>query len=75
MDTTTLVIIIIVLHLVSRKGLRRLAGARRKVHLSAGQHVHELQTAARGYEVKRDEFSRKAKDAGGWRSLPGRDAN
>ena len=45
-------------HLVSRKGLRRLAGARRKVHLSAGQHVHELQTAARGCEVKRDEFSR-----------------
>jgi hypothetical protein len=40
-------------HLVSRKGLHRLAGARRKVHLSAGQHVHELQTAARGCEVKR----------------------
>jgi hypothetical protein len=39
-------------HLVSRKGLQRLAGARRKVHLSAGQHVHELQTAARGCEVK-----------------------
>jgi hypothetical protein len=34
-------------HLVSRKGLHRLAGARRKVHMSTGQHVHELQTAAR----------------------------
>lgn len=31
--------------LVSRKGLHCLEGARRKVHLSAGQYVHELQIA------------------------------
>jgi hypothetical protein len=29
--------------LVSRKGLHRMASARRKVHLPAGRHVYELQ--------------------------------
>jgi hypothetical protein len=38
-------------YLVSRNGLHQVASARRKVHLSAGQHVRKLPKTARGEMV------------------------